>query len=79
MSAVKFVKIEPNNRVDQLLYKYCTSKWRPAWAEVGEMKTCLPIMYGGVSQKIEDFDVKNDDLLVIGYPRSGMFLFLHLG
>lgn len=76
MLGVKCIKIKPNNPTDKLLYKCATSKWRPAWAEIGATKTCLPLIYKDIAEDVDNFEIRDDDVYVISHPRTGKLFFI---
>lgn len=69
------VKIKPDNEIDKLLYDKFTYPLRDEWIEVGEGRTLLPEQYVlRLMDEIENFDVRDDDIFVVSYPRSGKLL-----
>lgn len=76
--SVKCVKIEPNNEVDKILYKYFTSPFRKEYIEVGDGKFIMPEHYSTIADEIENFEVKDTDIWLTSHPKTGEYIqFFH--
>lgn len=65
-------KIDPSlNEIDQLLYNTCMPLFRKGYLEIGPNKVCLPIKYESFYDRIENFQVRSDDIFVITHPKTG--------
>lgn len=63
--------INPTNDIDRLLYKHGTSEYNKQFIEIGEEKTVMPIAYLKIAEKIENFEIRDTDVWVITYPKTG--------
>lgn len=68
----KYSEVKPDNEINKLLYDKFTYPIKDKWLEVGEGKTLLPSKYfERLAKEIENFDVRDDDIFVVSFPRSG--------
>lgn len=59
--------------LDRLLREKCTSEMRTGYITVGGV--CLPEYYREFADRIENFEVRDDDVSLCGFPKPGKFYF----
>lgn len=64
--------IKPENEIDKMLYEF-THLYRTGYIEIGEEKTVMPLGYKEVAEEIENLEVKDSDIIVASYPKTGNY------
>jgi estrone sulfotransferase len=65
-----------NGELGEILLKKFTNQFR-----TGYVKSCgyiLPEYYKKFGQKVEDLEVRDDDLWVVSFPKTGKFISTHI-
>lgn len=60
---------------EKLLYKEFTSSMRLGYVSVGNEGYILPSRYSEIHQKVKDFQIRDDDVFVSSFPKTGEFFF----
>lgn len=71
MSNTGYRKIEPSSDIDRLLCENFTTRFG-GWIEAGDQKIVLTHRNTELLEEIRKFEVKEDDILIVGHPRSGI-------
>lgn len=69
--------IIPENDLDRLLLEKFTSEFRTGYITIDGV--CLPEYFRKFADKIENFEVRDDDIWVCSFPKTGKFFFLTSG
>lgn len=69
------VLIEPDNEINKLLYKNLVHEYRSGFLEIGEKKFVMPVTYKNIADEIEEFEVRDTDIWIISFPKTGNYNF----
>lgn len=61
----------PDTPINKLFYDTFGCTLRKDFIEIGEEKHILPSSYLAFADEIENFEVRDSDIWVITYPKSG--------
>lgn len=75
MSDIRCVRVEPNNDTDKILLEKFTYPLK-GWLEVGETKLLLPLKYEEIMRDVDEFNVTDEDIFIVSFPRSGIVIFV---
>ncbi|KAF5295480.1 hypothetical protein FQR65_LT10468 [Abscondita terminalis] len=64
-------KIGNKTKADIILNKYFVSSLRSSFVEVGEHNICMPEYYKVYYQRIRDVEIREDDVFLAGFTKSG--------
>lgn len=70
----KFIPLEPDTDMNKLFHKYFVNDYRKGYVQVGEKKVILPKLYEKIADKIENLEIRDSDVWIVTYPKSGKYL-----
>jgi len=71
MANLKIKEIPKNTEVNRILHDEMTDEFQEHLVLFGEDDTCLPIHYKKFSESIDNFEVRNSDVWVCSFPKTG--------
>lgn len=63
--------IKPDSEINNILLRDFTNILRRGYVEIGEERTVMPSCYLDVAQDVENFQVRETDIFVASYLKTG--------
>ncbi|KAF2895327.1 hypothetical protein ILUMI_10845 [Ignelater luminosus] len=69
--SISIREIGNDTKLNQILNRQLTNSLRSGYVEVGKDKICLPVYYKNYEEMIRKFNVRHDDVFLLGLPKTG--------
>lgn len=76
MDYLNVEKITDEDEIGRIIHKHILNKFCSSYILVGEDRTCIPEYYLRFAEQIRNFEVKDDDIWVASYMKTGMLVHL---
>jgi len=71
MTSLKIREIPKDDETGRIMHDQMTDEFQTRYVYIGEDYTCMPIHYAKFAEDIENFEVRNSDVWICSYPKTG--------
>ncbi|KAF2888820.1 hypothetical protein ILUMI_17353 [Ignelater luminosus] len=71
MTKLKVERISTDDEIGRAIHEKIVCDYCQSYVLVGDERTCIPEQYLQFADEIQNFEVKNDDIWVASYPKTG--------
>lgn len=74
MTKLRVERIATDDEIGKVIHEKIVCDYCQSYVLVGDERTCIPEQYLQFADEIANFEVRNDDIWVASYPRTGKVL-----
>lgn len=71
-----YLNVEPitdEGEIGRIIHEKILNDLSPSFVLLGEDRTCMPEYFLNYAERIRDFEIKDDDVWVASYPKTGIY------